>query len=329
MVLTLGEDITEKEYRAIDRPSYSGLSNIKRFGRDAVYGVGEDISDLEGVVIGSLVDEYITAGAFPANMIVIEKKPSNKPLRIIKAVLQRKNELPDINRFFGKANEGIIEEELNREGYYNTSALSSRIVRLKNYSKYANTLLKNPDAFIVSDYQQKVSERLCHELITRYNNILSDPGIHFQVKLLGTYEGYEVKGMLDFVILDHANKVAYPYDLKTGNKLHSEFYEKGYIEFNYYLQAGLYRHLLAQNLPDFKIAPFRFMYCGRKDFLPIVYEVSPEMDKESHEGFVHNGVFQPGIKELILDYYYYKERPNNFYKRRFEHDIVKLEDVRK
>ena len=150
MIERLGLNITEQEYRNLSYPSYSLLSSISKYGPDAIYGERVDISDLDGIVIGSLVDSIITDGGLPENLVVIDKKPTGKPLDILKALAER-NDLQDPNLLSVK-NHDIIEEELDRFEYYKTSTFKVRLQKLKNYSKYAKAL-SNPNSFIVSDYQ--------------------------------------------------------------------------------------------------------------------------------------------------------------------------------
>lgn len=323
----IGLQITEDEYRSIKLPSYSLLSGLAKSGPAALYSEKEDISDLDGIIIGSLVDSIITDGGLPDNLVVVDKKPSGKALKIIKALAER-DDLIDKDYVLSPKNNGIIEQELDKEEYYKSSSFGTRVTKLRRYKKYASTFTNS--SFVASTYQVDTAKALVNKIRLRFP-FVDDDNIIFQVKLTGWVctPPIEVKGMLDFIRIDHENKKIIPYDLKTGIGNHYDFFERGFLGFNYYLQASLYRVMLEntirENHPEYdeyEIDNFRFMFCGRGDFLPIVYVVDDHWHKAGWEGFKYEGITFPGLYKLLDDYKFYLEHPNAFYRRGFDKDEV-------
>lgn len=323
-MLKIGLDISEKEYRELPYPSYSTLSNIKDNGRKALSGIKEDISEIDPIIIGSIVDKVITEDRYPENMVIINKKPSGKPLKIIKSLVERNDLIDPINVLSAK-NKDIILQELDNEEYYKTSTDKMRLSKLTAYKIYANSL-KDKDAYIVSSYQYNEADKIINALLLKYPWLKTKrANIIPQVKLIGKINGTEVKGMLDFVYIDEENNRIVPFDLKTGMKAHNNFFQGGYLDYNYYIQASMYSELLAQNINTHKIDNFRFMYCGRADLLPIIYEVNDESLQLGMTGFKYDNKYYPGVHELLDEYNYYIEYPNGKYNYGYDQDIVEID----
>lgn len=317
--IQLGLQISEAEYRNIPVPSYSyladmGKAELEKPGSsiDIVkYGVKrEGIVDLLGVIIGTIVDSNITDGKNPDNLIVIEKKPTGKMLGITRAFVSGKYLLPNSTDILAKINDDSINDIC--EVFKYKKKYKDRVDGFRNYEEYVETLDKYQDPYVVSKYEFNIAMRTLKSLRKEYP-FLSNPK-HFnlemlsQVKLKGIVHGQECKGMLDMVFINHSKKVIVPFDLKTGRVEHSLFFEGCYLGWLYYIQAALYRRLLMLEilkhpiLKDYTILPFRFMYCGRSDFKPIIYEVSNLQDMMAMEGFKNGSISYPGV-ESLLDIY--------------------------
>lgn len=329
MVLELGLQISEKEYRALPYPSYSLLSSLSKNGPQAVYGEKIDISDADAIVIGSIVDAIVTEGGPPANMVIVDKKPSNKALEIIKALAAR-DDLAD-PMLLSVKNQVMIKEECDKVEYYKSSNTAARIKHLKNYQKYAKAVQKHgDDAMIVSSYQFHEASELAKNIFARFPFLKGD-NIIGQVKIMGEINDVELKGMLDFIHIDHEKKEITPFDLKTGRGAHYEFFEGGFLNWNYYIQASVYREILQQyikttELADYKIKNFRFLFCGRKDRLPIIYRVTDKWHEAGFKGFTYEGKYYPGVNELIEDLIYYLEHPNALYRKGFDKSEIDFDD---
>ena len=86
--------------------------------------------------------------------------------------------------------------------------------------------------------------------------------------------------MLDVVLVDHANKVVVPVDLKTTSKDEEDF-ETSIIEYRYDIQAGSYRDVLTTVLATddyfkrFTIGNFCFACINREHKKPVTWEFVP------------------------------------------------------
>lgn len=327
--MQLGLQITEKEYRQLPYPSYSLLSGLSKGGPIAMYGEKEDISDFDSIIIGSIVDALITEGHPPDNMVIIDKKPSNKALAIIKA-LSRRTDLPDTYLLSVK-NKTQIKEECDSLEYYKNASTEQRIKHLKKYTKYVKAISKHgDDAMIISSYQWSEANELVKNILHRFPFLL-EPNVIGQVKIVGKIDGFEIKGMLDFIVVDDENKVIHPFDLKTGIGSHNTFFDRGFINWRYYLQSSLYKELLAQAIigtkyEDYKINNFRFLFCGRDDRLPIIYVVTDKWHKAGLNGFTYKNQYHPGVYEMLEDYQYYLEHPNALYRKGYDSTEVEFKD---
>lgn len=327
--MEIGLQVTEKEYRALPYPSYSLLSGLSKNGPISLYGEKIDISDLDGIIIGSIVDSLVTEGKPPDNMVVIDKKPSNKALAILKALADR-TDLPGVYLLSVK-NKAIIKEECDSLAYYPKASTEQRIKYLKRYNKYVKALTKfGNDAMIVSSYQYHEANALTKSIFDKFP-ILGDPNILGQVKVVGEINGTEIKGMLDFIYIDHENKEITPYDLKTGIGTHNTFFERGFLGWNYYIQSSLYKVLLTQviaktSLKDYTINNFRFLFCGRTDRLPIMYKVSDKWHEAGLKGFEVENKKYAGVYSLLEDYNHYVEHPNALYRRGYDNSEIDFDD---
>lgn len=317
--IKLGLQISEKDYRNIPIPSYSyladmGKAELNKPGSsiDIVkYGVkNEGIMDLPGVIIGTIVDSNIIDKKNPDNLIVIEKKPSGKMLSIIRSFVSNKYLLPNSTDILAKANDKSINDIC--EVFKYKKKFDDRIKGFRNYEEYIQLLDDYQDPFIVSKYEFNNAMRTVKNLKKEYP-FLEDPNKYnlemlSQVKLKGFIENQECKGMMDMIFINHSKKVIVPFDLKTGHSKQELFFEGCYLGWLYYIQSALYKRLLQieilkhPTLKDYTILPFRFMYCGRSDFKPFIYEVSNLQDINAMEGFIDNGIKYPGVKELLEIY---------------------------
>lgn len=327
--MKLGLQISEKEYRELPYPSYSLLSGVSKNGPIALYGESIDISDLDAIIVGSIVDSLITDGGPPDNLVIVNKKPSNKALEIIKALGQR-DDLKN-SYLLSIKNKDLIEEECNKLEYYPSGTLDTKMNALKKYNKYIKAVEKHgTNAVIVSSYQYYQANIIANNLFLKYpwlknNNIIN------QVKIIGEINQVKIKGMLDFIVVDDVNKTITPFDLKTGIGPHNEFFVNGFLNWGYYIQASLYKELLKQYIQntkykDYDVLNFKFMYCGRKDKLPIIYNVTDKWHEAGLKGFIYEDKIYDGVYKLIEDFTYYKQNPKALYRKGYDKEIIDFDD---
>lgn len=330
--IEVGLQISETDYRNLPYPSYSLLSNLRKHGADAMYGKKEDISDLDGIIIGSIADSLVTEFKDPANLVLIDKKPAAKALNVIKQ-LSNRMDLVDSNNIVSAKNHVMINQACLKEDYYAKKTGKEQAKAIRKYGKYANAINKyGNSALIASNYQYQIAKDIASMIFSKYGFVKHKENIVGQVKLVGNVNGVDIKGMLDFIYISHKRKTVVPFDLKTGYGTYFNFFTNGYLGWNYYIQASLYRELLIQALSthpilkDYAVDNFRFMYCGREDKLPVIFKVT---DKQ-HEAGLHGFYFQQeryeGVHELIKHYEHYRAKPNNRYRFGYDASEISMDD---
>ena len=81
----IGLDISEENYRDLPYPSYSLLSDIAKNGGEIVNGRrNEDVNEMDGVMVGKLVDNLLTENKYPDNFYVVKKIPTGKAKDVLK-----------------------------------------------------------------------------------------------------------------------------------------------------------------------------------------------------------------------------------------------------
>ena len=293
----IGLDITEKEYRDLPYPSYSLLSDVSKNGPQVIGGArNTDIGELDGVIVGKIVDSILTDKKVPENLFKVKKTPSGKVKAILKALAYNAEMMPNPNKLLSKENEEIIDNICEKVKYLKTK--ESRLKGIKNYEDYYEVIKKvikenkyNPDennasledSMIVSDYLYNVSVYLAKKLKKEFEYFFGDKinksrEVFYQVKIIGEIKNVKFKGMLDGLVIDHVNKTIIPFDLKTGSYPANKFIEKGLIGWNYYIQAALYTALLEQYIDthhpeykEYKMDSFKFIYADRLNSKETLY----------------------------------------------------------
>jgi len=172
----------------------------------------------------------------------------------------------------------------------------------------------------------------------------SDPDItvHKQVPLYGSFEGVEIKGMLDFFIANKRTNTITPWDLKTAGS-HQRF-STNYRAKRYGRQGAVYSELLRQNFPGYTILPFSFLVIPiETDERPEVYEMdATELYINENGHLAENGYKTKGWKDIVRElqwhnktgkWDHYKEyyaAGKNIINSRFiiEADLLQVEEVK-
>lgn len=312
-----GLNISEKEYRKLNYPSYSLLSDLIKEGPFCLSKPRADISDLEAIKIGSLVDKYITDSGNIGKVFVLDKVPSDKPKVIIDEMIERFAEFPNQIDLLDSENHPLIMEICDKYDYYKQK--DTRLKYLKEYEKFIEVYTQpKPDEYLImTTYQRDTALRVVKAIKEQFP-LFSDKNGLGQVKLIGKINGVELKVMFDLILVNEKTKVLLPFDLKTGINLYSEFPKGNYVKFNYYLQGALYKEVLSQNLvgtpyEGYKIAPFRFLYCSRNEFLPMVFKMTKEAHEKALNGFYSGGMWRKGLYQIVEEYKFYRDNPSNLY----------------
>ena len=210
------ENISEKEYRAIERPSYSFFKDLDDKGPSVIRD-GIKIKSSPGLTLGSIVDNLITQedynplDEYKLSNIAPDLSGSTHHSKLLKYVYD--NQIKD-------PSEDTLKDACKELGFKKNPSLTdskfeaqlNMVKGMLNGKKYLNQ----------REYElaMQMAETLkSHE----YTRDIFNPGFDYEVVdqaiILFTLLGLPVKGMLDKVNINHENKIIYPYDLKTGTPL--------------------------------------------------------------------------------------------------------------
>jgi hypothetical protein len=315
--------ITELEYRELKRKSYSLLSSIDKDKHHALKKVFiPSIPTIYGVLAESILfgdydenDYYIFEGDIPTgkletacNIIFPKIDISEESLIENKDVIISVLTALEIDYFAKKEPEWVADKFIKEANeYWNEWRLSVDKIRitesLLESANQASTTLKT------HQFTRGIFNRNSFFNIDKQS----------QVKLTFEFLGEEFKAMLDWLIIDHDNKVIKPYDLKTGGKTAEEF-EDSFLYWRYDIQALLYteavKKLRNEKYPGYTVEPFRFVYISRlNEYRPLVWETTSKMLKGTLKGFTKEGVYYKGISQLLNDLEWYSSNTKAAYPR--------------
>jgi hypothetical protein len=128
------------------------------------------------------------------------------------------------------------------------------------------------------------------------------------------------------ILIDHENQTVEFIDLKTGAGNGDEFISS-FIKYRYYFQAALYmrvyQHIMEEyGIVGYTLLPFKFLYIGRKEKVPFVFEVSDKWIDAAFNGFVTLGGYEyKGINELLDEIkWHWQNKVFNMPKEAYEND---------
>lgn len=319
--ISFGLNISEQEYRKLPYPSYSLLSDLEKEGPFSISKPRVDISLEDPIIVGSLVDKLLTDSKNLGKVYTIDKIPQEKARDVINTIIEECIGFPVPLDVFHADNVKHIMEICDRYEYFKQK--DTRIKYLKEFKTFIDVYMapRPENSIIITTYLRDQAYRVVNAIKKTFPSFSEKNGLG-QVKLLGTVNGLELKVMFDMILVNHKQKVLYPFDLKTGVWLYEEFPKGNFVKFNYYLQGALYKEVLLQNLQGtpfegYSVAPFRFLYCSRDSPLPMVFKMTEATHDKALNGFYSGGKWKKGLFALIEEYKFYISNPSNLYRREF------------
>lgn len=282
----LAWNVTEETYRADPAYSYSTLAKFDREGFNKLDSLFDKVES-PSLLFGSIVDTILTDGydAFEKLFYVAEFPELTDKVKVIVEALfgEYKNTYSSLNSI---PNDIIISYTESFEYQRNWKPDTRAKVIKEQGSEYYSLLYLSMDKKIVSTqtYQDAVTcvEQLKSSDATKWYFMEDSPFDDtierlYQLKFKGEFDGIPLRIMADLIIVDHANKIIYPCDLKTSYKNEWDFY-KSFYEWRYFIQSQLYAEIIRQNIAmdpyfkDFTIANYRFIVVCNKSRTPLVWE---------------------------------------------------------
>lgn len=274
---------TEQEYRADKAISYSMLSKLQREGPESLREVTK--VDTEALRFGSLVDCLITEPeTLNERFRICDFSKPSQMLCDLSKYLYEEFKVSSINKI---PNDAIIDA-LGKFNYAPNRKLETRINDIKvKCDEYFRLLALSSNKIIMTsdDLRQAakcVTMLKTHPFTWYYFNPSSEEKLQgeyervYQSKFKAEYQGIQVRCMFDLIIVDHKNKVIYPFDLKTSGHKEYKFVSSVKL-WNYYIQASLYYYILRQCIAKdeyfstFTIADPKFIVINRYRCKPMVW----------------------------------------------------------
>lgn len=282
-IVDLAWNVPESVYRADPAISYSKLADFARRGPEAL--LDNSKKDTEALRFGSLVDTLMTEPETMSEKFVVSKyeKPSSTILDILTYIWASG---PKNESNLSKIDKMTILSACNLIGYGTTWKDETRINNvIKAGEQYFHLLPLSEGKMLVHQDDLK-DANLCVEVLKSHpftesiftDDLFSDEiEKHYQLKFKASCYSTSIRCMFDRIIVDHKQKIIKPYDLKTTGKKETTF-EQSVLDWNYYIQANMYRCILALVIEndgyfkDFTIDPMRFVVINRYSRKPIVWK---------------------------------------------------------
>lgn len=305
--------------------SYSRISDFDRNGAKAL--VRPSNPDGEGLRFGSLsddllVDKVMNDNTFKQKYYLFDgNKPSATLGELCDIIVKNYDKLPDVD---------TVLKIVKHNAFWNNIKVEETLIKKFNteeFWNYLNIMFEVKDKIIVTsnDYNDAIE---CVNLLLNhkhtyklFNNEFEN---HYQYKFNFSYKGFNLRGIIDKLSIDHTNKIVYMEDIKTGSSKAEEFV-KSFIKYCYYFQESVYS-LAFENickelgLENYTLAPFKFIFIGRYEKVPHIFEVSEKWHNAALNGFKTKSGYQyRGLNEnLDLIYYHWKNKVYEFSKAVYE-----------
>jgi hypothetical protein len=311
--------LLNKEEQIDLKLSYSRISDFDRNGPKAL--IRPSNPDGNGLRFGSLCDDLLVDRVTGNNVfketyvIYDDNKPTATLGSLCDIVLENYDTVPD---------KETILKIVKHNAFWSNIKLDETLVKkfdLPEFWNYVKIKSEIRDKVVVTqrendDAQECVSLLLNHKHTTHlFNNTFEN---HYQYTFTYEYGNFTLRGIIDKMSIDHSNKIVYMEDIKTGSSRADEF-TKSFIKYCYYFQEAVYVKAFDSicrklNLINYQLAPFKFIFIGRGEKVPHVFEISDKWHNAAINGFTTKAGYKyKGLDEnLDLIYYHWKNKLYDF-----------------
>ena len=278
--------VDEPTYRADEALSYSTLAKFAREGFNKLDSLFDKV-ETPSLTFGSAVDALITGGQeeFDKNFMVADfEVPTDSVLKMVLVLFGE----------FGTTH-NTLSSIPNEEIIGRTEALKyqlnwkpetrAKVIKEQGETYYSLLYSANGRKIIDTATMEQIDaavRALRHSRATEFffapnNQFNTDIVREYQLKFKATLRGVNYRCMADLLIVDHANKIVYPIDLKTSSHTEWDFYES-FIQWRYDIQARLYWRIIRDNMDrdpmfsEYDLADYKFVVVNRNTLTPLVWE---------------------------------------------------------
>ena len=278
--------VDEPTYRADEALSYSTLAKFAREGFNKLDSLFDKV-ETPSLTFGSAVDALITGGQeeFDNNFMVADfEVPTDSVLKMVLVLFEE----------FGVTH-NTLSSIPNEEIIGRTEALKyqlnwkpetrAKVIKEQGGTYYSLLYSANGRKIIDTATMEQIDaavRALRHSRGTEFffapnNQFNTDIVREYQLKFKAILHGVNYRCMADLLVVDHANKIVYPIDLKTSSHTEWDFYQS-FIQWRYDIQARLYWRIIRDNMDrdpmfkDYKLADYKFIVVNRNTLTPLVWE---------------------------------------------------------
>ena len=320
-------NLTEREYRAIDRLSYSSL---KEFIEDRMdyYEVHEvrtkkSHKSSNEMRFGVLVETLLWDSEEGYHRLFCESvlpKPPGQMGELIDKLQELRLACLDDNGNLTREPVALIGEAYNYVAF-DASGNQVKFKRQKledilkgwpdsDADRYLGQLISNENKYLVDlkekTYAEKCKEQLqnhwvSRELVTRKSDDRYD--VYHQLVILFTYKGIKMKSRLDMLVVDHQLRQIFIYDLKTTFDV--EEFNFSYRKYRYYIQAYLYwfaanKWAMRNGYEHYPVNYMEFIVADSKAKLaPLIRKMKRRNMLNARDGFTYQGKRYVGVDTAI------------------------------
>lgn len=330
------QELSEKQYRAIERDSYSSLSlfskSRKKYLERYILG-GDDETPSHAMILGNIVDcKLFTPLEFEDRFGVSKvAKTTEQMFDFADELYKLTIKCLSIDGEVSRPLKDLMEEAFTNVKYdingneikfkkkdfnwliLNFTGSNAEVFykeRRDNFGKQVIGINQEEQALNLlrdarnTEWTASILNLETDERFEVLNQLKFDD---FQI------EGLDIKFMSDKVILDHKLENIQPYDLKVTFVGDNFAYQ--YKKARYYLQAGLYNEgikaWISKERPELEkyiLLPMKFIVLdSTRQSRPLIFATNEKHIKDALEGFDINGFHYKGVKELAREILWHRD----------------------
>lgn len=317
--------LSEKDYRAIRRDSYSSvklfLDDRKKYYKKEVLQekVDENKSqEHEDMRFGGIVDCIKFTPEEFTDRFIVSTAPEIESPQMLKFVNELFKLTQSNTNEFGVLcgdMEVMIEQAYNNVGIKQTKldAWKERFLVKKEGYEYFLELKERENKLLITANEYKQAQNTVDYLNThRYTRDImnvtnsSKYTVYDQFQIITEIEGLPMKMMIDRLILNHDKMIGTPIDLKVMGNI--DIFPYNYLKLRYYIQNANYTTGLKMHFPKFKINPIRFLTVDKFRYMdPLVVRSTEKNYVDAMNGFTYRDRKYTGLIEAIKDIKFHKE----------------------
>ena len=280
--------------------SYSRVSDFSRNGPKAL--IARRTLDGEGIKVGSLTDDWLfSRDKFDDIYYIYDgTKPTATLGKLVDIILKNYTTIPTLEE---------VTKIVNRNEYWKRSKGEVALAKydIPEFWDYLSAQFNITGKTIVTTAQVDLAKDLANVLQNHEHSAYMFSDVYERInqyKFELTYKNVKFRGIIDMVMIDHEHKTIRLVDLKTGQAVSDEFL-KSFLKYRYYFQESIYMKAVQQikkdlNIKDYKVLPFQFLYIGRTEQVPIIFDITQKWHDAALKGFVSNGGYRyKGLDETL------------------------------